>query len=171
MTVHTGLWYVHAGPTRPRSVSDISRGPGQSDSRFLSGQTLPFRSFIARMRPSIRLGRLERELKALVGRTLETHKPAARQLPSRQYSSYTSPHLSKPPRQGQPLHHSHPHLVNAGDLTPGTTAAEYEGRRRKLMASLPEGAVVICMGGTVRLISQRESIRHMKSFADLSEIL
>jgi hypothetical protein len=74
----------------------------------------------------------------------------------RRYSTYTSPHPAKPPRSGQPLGTTHPHLVRSGDLTPGIPASEYEERRRKLMASLPEGAVVVCMGGTVRLMSQRE---------------
>lgn len=76
---------------------------------------------------------------------------------ARLYSSQTSPHPSKPPRQGQPLHATHTYLVGSGELTPEIKASEYEERRKKLMASLPDGAVVVCMGGTVRLVSQRKS--------------
>ena len=32
------------------------------------------------------------------------------------------------------------------------------------MASLPEGSVVVCMGGTVRLVSQREWSLDLQSF-------
>ncbi|TXT08674.1 hypothetical protein VHUM_02802 [Vanrija humicola] len=63
---------------------------------------------------------------------------------------------NKPPRYGQPLAGTHAHLVHARELTPGITAGEYEERRRRLMDSLPAGAVVVCMGSTVRLVSQRE---------------
>lgn len=87
---------------------------------------------------------------------------------SRRYSTYTSPHPAKPPRSGQPLGTTHPHLVRNGDLTPGIPASEYEERRRRLMASLPEGAVVVCMGGTVRLMSQRECLRRSVGVLDMS---
>lgn len=63
---------------------------------------------------------------------------------------------SKPARYGQPHASTHPHLLSGNDLTVGIAAAEYEERRRKLMRRLPEGSRVICMGGTVRLMTQRE---------------
>ncbi|WWD18077.1 hypothetical protein CI109_102524 [Kwoniella shandongensis] len=69
--------------------------------------------------------------------------------------SYATPSsIAKPPKYGQPHPSTHPHLLKAGELTPGVPAEEYEERRRKLMESLGEGARVICMGGTVRLMSQ-----------------
>jgi hypothetical protein len=68
-----------------------------------------------------------------------------------------STHPSKPPKQGQPLHASHPHLIYSKHLTAGVPASEYEDRRKKLMESLGDGAVVICMGNTVRLVTQRKS--------------
>lgn len=71
---------------------------------------------------------------------------------SRRYST----HPSKPPRQGQPLAATHPHLVHHKHLTPGIPASEYEDRRKRLMESLGDGAVVVCMGNTVRLVTQRE---------------
>lgn len=79
--------------------------------------------------------------------------PRARRLVPVARSYATNP---KPPVAGQPLSDSHPHLVKAGHLTPGITADEYEERRRKLMEGLEPGAVVVVMGGTVRLVSQRE---------------
>lgn len=87
---------------------------------------------------------------------LARHPPIERKIavpPARLYST-NSPHPAKPPRYGQPLPSTHPHLLSEPELTPGVTAAEYESRRRALMRSLPEGAVVLCMGGTVRLMSQ-----------------
>jgi hypothetical protein len=75
---------------------------------------------------------------------------------ARQFRKYST-HPSKPPKQGQPLHSSHPHLVGSKHLTPGIPASEYEDRRKKVMESLGEGAVVICMGNTVRLVTQRMS--------------
>lgn len=106
-----------------------------------------------------------------------TSRPRHSFVSARGYASHPSTHPSKPPRQGQPLHHTHPHLVGSGELTPGIPASEYEERRRKLMESLPEGSVVVCMGGTVRLVSQREL--HNLSYwnvsgrygADVAEIL
>ncbi|WVQ85581.1 hypothetical protein IAT38_007747 [Cryptococcus sp. DSM 104549] len=72
---------------------------------------------------------------------------------SRKYTSPT-PHPSKPPKHGQPHASTHPHLLRPGELTPGVPAEEYERRRRALMEILGEGARVVCMGGTVRLMSQ-----------------
>lgn len=77
----------------------------------------------------------------------------AGQQSGRQYST----HPSKPPKQGQPLHASHPDLIYSKHLTAGIPASEYEDRRKRLMESLGEGAVVICMGNTVRLVTQRMS--------------
>ncbi|WWC88016.1 uncharacterized protein L201_002919 [Kwoniella dendrophila CBS 6074] len=72
----------------------------------------------------------------------------------RQYSLFNSPHPSKPPPYGQPHPKSHSHLLKPDELTPGIPPEEYESRRKKLMESLGEGSKVICMGGTVRLMSQ-----------------
>ncbi|RXK34894.1 hypothetical protein M231_07858 [Tremella mesenterica] len=75
---------------------------------------------------------------------------------SRKFSISTLSRIQvKPGKYGQPLSKTHPHLIQIDDLTPGIPAGEYEDRRRKLMKNLPEGAVVVCMGGTVRLMSQR----------------
>ena len=83
-------------------------------------------------------------------------KAAAASPTARQFRQYST-HPSKPPKQGQPLHSSHPHLVGSKHLTPGIPTSEYEDRRKKLMESLGDGAVVICMGNTVRLVTQRMS--------------
>ncbi|OCF32906.1 xaa-Pro aminopeptidase [Kwoniella heveanensis CBS 569] len=82
---------------------------------------------------------------------------------ARHYSLFNSPHPSKPPRYGQPHPSSHPHLVGETELTPGVPASEYERRRKNLMEYLGEGARVICMGGTVRLMSQSIFYRFRQS--------
>ncbi|KIJ32357.1 hypothetical protein M422DRAFT_213900 [Sphaerobolus stellatus SS14] len=55
---------------------------------------------------------------------------------------------------GQPLAKTHSHLMAPHDLTPGIPRSEYEERREKLMESLPEGSLVVCLGGTIKYMSQ-----------------
>ncbi|WWC60479.1 uncharacterized protein I303_103052 [Kwoniella dejecticola CBS 10117] len=92
----------------------------------------------------------------VVSRSVEKAKrtfvPA--QIHTRQYSLFNSPHPSKPPPYGQPHPVSHPHLISTDELTPGIPPEEYEARRKRLIESLGDGAKVVCMGGTVRLMSQ-----------------
>ncbi|KAG9237029.1 xaa-Pro aminopeptidase-like protein [Amylocarpus encephaloides] len=44
---------------------------------------------------------------------------------------------------GQPVHETHPHLLGAGEITPGITAQEYSDRRSKLASSLPGNGIAI----------------------------
>lgn len=44
---------------------------------------------------------------------------------------------------GQPLHETHPHLLEPGELTSGITAQEYYDRRQKLAEKLPKGTVAV----------------------------
>ncbi|KAH9884069.1 aminopeptidase-like protein [Xylariomycetidae sp. FL2044] len=44
---------------------------------------------------------------------------------------------------GQPVHETHPHLLEAGELTPGITAQEYHERRLRLCQELPPNSAVI----------------------------
>src|ERR1700761_5190678 len=44
---------------------------------------------------------------------------------------------------GQPVHETHPHLLQPGELTPGITAQEYADRRTKLAAKLPDKAIAV----------------------------
>lgn len=44
---------------------------------------------------------------------------------------------------GQPVHETHPHILKAGELTPGITAQEYHERRARLAARLPENGIAI----------------------------
>lgn len=46
-------------------------------------------------------------------------------------------------RFGQPVHESHPHLIAAGDITPGISALEYHHRRAALARKLPRNSVAI----------------------------
>jgi intermediate cleaving peptidase 55 len=44
---------------------------------------------------------------------------------------------------GQPVHETHPHLLQAGELTPGITSQEYFNRRNALASSLPPDSIAI----------------------------
>ncbi|KAG8737804.1 hypothetical protein FRC12_017017 [Ceratobasidium sp. 428] len=66
------------------------------------------------------------------------------------------PHNTPPERFGQPLHGSHPHLVAAGELTPGIQATEYHERRRKLVDSLPPGSIVVSRAAMLKYMSGRK---------------
>ncbi|GAB7338134.1 hypothetical protein MBLNU457_4489t1 [Dothideomycetes sp. NU457] len=46
-------------------------------------------------------------------------------------------------RFGQPLHETHPHLLQPGELTPGITALEYHERRAKLARALPDNSIAV----------------------------
>ncbi|KAL1591683.1 aminopeptidase [Paraconiothyrium brasiliense] len=53
-------------------------------------------------------------------------------------------------RFGQPLHETHPHLLQPGEITPGITAQEYYDRRVKLANALPKGSVAILAASDVK---------------------
>jgi len=72
----------------------------------------------------------------------------------RYFTSSSKLASSKPANYGQPLSSSHPERIKPHELTRGIKPEEYESRRKKLMEGLPEGSVVVCMGGTVRLMTQ-----------------
>ncbi|GAA5986729.1 hypothetical protein JCM10908_000873 [Rhodotorula pacifica] len=55
---------------------------------------------------------------------------------------------------GQPLPSTHPHLLQPGELTPFISANEYHERRRKLVDSLEDGAIVIVAGGQIQYMTQ-----------------
>ncbi|KAB5542870.1 peptidase M24, structural domain-containing protein [Coniochaeta sp. 2T2.1] len=61
------------------------------------------------------------------------------QPPTRTYASISASEL----QFGQPVHETHPHLLAAGELTPGITAQEYADRRSALSSLLPPDSVVI----------------------------
>ncbi|KAG7286190.1 hypothetical protein NEMBOFW57_008496 [Staphylotrichum longicolle] len=44
---------------------------------------------------------------------------------------------------GQPVHETHPHILKAGEITPGITAQKYADRRAQLALDLPDGGVAI----------------------------
>jgi len=54
---------------------------------------------------------------------------------------------------GQPLPFSHSHLLAEGELSIGIQAGEYEARRRRLMAGLEPGAIVVIAGGRIKFMS------------------
>ncbi|GAA5869896.1 hypothetical protein JCM3774_000523 [Rhodotorula dairenensis] len=55
---------------------------------------------------------------------------------------------------GQPLPSTHPHLLQPGELTPFISADEYHNRRKKLVDSLEDGAVVVIAGGKIQYMTQ-----------------
>ncbi|ORY61602.1 peptidase M24, structural domain-containing protein [Pseudomassariella vexata] len=68
-------------------------------------------------------------------------------LPSiRSYSSVPASQLLF----GQPVHETHPHLLQAGELTPGITAQEYHDRRSRLLSSLPPNSAVLLPSASVQ---------------------
>ncbi|KAF1813419.1 xaa-pro dipeptidase app [Eremomyces bilateralis CBS 781.70] len=74
-------------------------------------------------------------------------RSAVNPLRRRPYSSYIS---AADLQFGQPLHETHPHLLQLGELTPGISALEYAQRRAKLAAILPKGAVAIIPSADVK---------------------
>ncbi|EMD41148.1 hypothetical protein CERSUDRAFT_121692 [Gelatoporia subvermispora B] len=74
--------------------------------------------------------------------------------PRRELSLWADAHHDvKPSPYGQPLYPSHPHLLKKDEITPGIPAAEYERRRRELIASLPANSVVLCLAGEIKYMS------------------
>ncbi|KAF4550051.1 Metallopeptidase-like protein 3 [Elsinoe fawcettii] len=53
-------------------------------------------------------------------------------------------------KYGQPLHETHPHILQAGELTPGITAVEYHERRARLAKSLPRGGVAVLPSADIK---------------------
>ena len=56
-------------------------------------------------------------------------------------------------RAGQPIYETRPHLIKAGDLTPGISALEYYKRRLDLANSLPAESLAIIPGNTIKFAS------------------
>lgn len=54
---------------------------------------------------------------------------------------------------GQPVHETHPHLLQLGELTPGITAQEYADRRTNLAAKLPDNAIAIIAASDIQFRS------------------
>ncbi|KAL1625993.1 aminopeptidase [Neofusicoccum ribis] len=51
---------------------------------------------------------------------------------------------------GQPLHETHPHLLQPGEVTPGISALEYAQRRAALARALPPNSVAILAGSDTK---------------------
>ncbi|KAI4710664.1 hypothetical protein J4E89_004252 [Alternaria sp. Ai002NY15] len=56
-------------------------------------------------------------------------------------------------RFGQPLHETHPHLLKAGEVTPGITALEYHQRRAALAKELPPNSTAILAANDLKYAS------------------
>ncbi|ESZ95625.1 hypothetical protein SBOR_4021 [Sclerotinia borealis F-4128] len=66
--------------------------------------------------------------------------------PKRTYASLSASEL----QFGQPVHETHPHLLNAGEVTPGITAQEYANRRAEFAAKLPPNGIAILRGADIK---------------------
>ncbi|KAJ3417595.1 hypothetical protein HDV05_000052 [Chytridiales sp. JEL 0842] len=51
---------------------------------------------------------------------------------------------------GQPTPETHPHLMEAGQITPGISAKEYRDRREALVEKIPDGSVALVAGFGLR---------------------
>lgn len=51
---------------------------------------------------------------------------------------------------GQPLHETHPHLIQPGHITPGISALEYHHRRAALARKLPQNSVAVLAASTLK---------------------
>lgn len=75
------------------------------------------------------------------------NRPALQSHPTlrRAYASISAAEL----KFGQPLHETHPHILNPGELTPGITALEYAHRRSRLANRLPKHAIAVLSAAEV----------------------
>ncbi|KAL8732582.1 MAG: hypothetical protein Q9181_003897 [Wetmoreana brouardii] len=94
---------------------------------------------------------LKRPLRTIAQRTgplSYSHRlfPRIGRLQSPSYASVSAADI----QFGQPVHETHPHLLKAGELTPGITAAEYAQRRSKLASKLPKNGVAILAAADVK---------------------
>ncbi|OLN85162.1 Intermediate cleaving peptidase 55 [Colletotrichum chlorophyti] len=87
-------------------------------------------------RPISRVLRTAQSLRG-VSSQWRTSRSVGRQ--TRQYAAVSAADL----QFGQPVHETHPHILNAGEITPGITAQEYWARRARLAEKLPEGGVAV----------------------------
>jgi hypothetical protein len=76
----------------------------------------------------------------------------------------TRPHTSRAVSYGQPLPQSHPHILSAGQLTPGIPAIEYEQRRQKLMHALPDDSIVVSVAAPMKYMSGSECLSTLVEF-------
>ncbi|KAK6595847.1 metallopeptidase family M24 [Botrytis cinerea] len=66
--------------------------------------------------------------------------------PRRAYASISASEL----QFGQPVHETHPHLLDAGEVTPGISAQEYADRRADFAAKLPPNSIAILRGADIK---------------------
>lgn len=64
----------------------------------------------------------------------------------RSYASISAADL----KFGQPLHETHPHILNPGELTPGISALEYAHRRSRLANRLPKNSIAVLAASEVK---------------------
>ncbi|PTB64589.1 prolidase-like protein [Trichoderma citrinoviride] len=95
--------------------------------------------------PSGRLPLVQRQQRRSISQVLshinrQTPSPSYISSPRRCFSSVIS---AADLQFGQPVHETHPHILKAGEITPGITAQEYADRRAALADALPAGSFAI----------------------------
>ncbi|KAI0026137.1 aminopeptidase-like protein [Xylariomycetidae sp. FL0641] len=83
-------------------------------------------------------------------RTPRCHSPRLPSRPSSSWRSYYTEVSASHLLFGQPVHETHPHLLAAGELTPGITAQEYHERRAALCHALPPDSAAILPSATLK---------------------
>ncbi|KAI1322587.1 peptidase M24, structural domain-containing protein [Xylariaceae sp. FL0255] len=89
--------------------------------------------------------------------TTNTRPPASAVSIPRRHSS-SRPYTTTPVPAtdllfGQPVHETHPHILQPGELTPGITAQEYYDRRSALFHSLPTNSAAILVSASTQFRS------------------
>ncbi|KAL3422028.1 metallopeptidase family M24 [Phlyctema vagabunda] len=64
----------------------------------------------------------------------------------RQYATVSAAEI----QFGQPVHETHPHLLRAGEITPGISAQEYADRRSRLAAELADNGIAIIVASDTK---------------------
>eukprot|EP00803_Ostreobium_quekettii_P010850 evm.model.scf_529.2 EVM.evm.TU.scf_529.2 scf_529:11289-17679(+) len=73
---------------------------------------------------------------------------------------------------GQPIHETHPEVLEAGELAPGLSVTEFAQRRRKLAARMPPRSVaVLSSAGDTTVVGIRSPYRQDSSFLYLTGVM
>lgn len=147
-------------------VVGASRGCRQSR----SGQVASLRLFLTAHNTQVKLKRVGmscQPLRHLVRQARPRSAAAVAPILPRFQSSAASAPLAHPSgaqgrfaptsetkSYGQPLPSTHPHLLQPGELTPFVSADEYHQRRKRLVDSLEDGAIVVIAGGQIQYMTQ-----------------
>ncbi|KAJ4858626.1 metallopeptidase family m24 domain-containing protein [Trichoderma breve] len=101
---------------------------------------LPRPSFRSLGLPPRKLPLHQQQQRSISQATFKYQRPSYIFSPRQRYSSLVS---AANLQFGQPVHETHPHILKAGEVTPGISAQEYADRRAALADAMPEGGVAV----------------------------